>query len=309
MIFFQLVFLYLKGDAKMKQRSVIITQHAKLSYSANSMVVQTMMDINYVPIDDIYLIIVQTTRAVLTTELINQISQHQIKLVFTDSSGQPICETVNYYSNNQTVSTLTSQVNWDTGQKETLWTQLVKTKIQNQITNLKTHDLEYKDLNKQLDAVKSNDSTNREAVVARSYFVRLFGETFVRKQETPINAALNYGYSIILAEINRNIVANGYTPTIGIHHHREDNHFNFGSDLIEPFRPIIDDWISNQKFYEFTSDIKFGLVRLLSAEVRYRGRSMYLNNAVTQYVMDCVKFLNGKKEMTTIELELIGYEV
>ena len=149
-----------------------------------------------------------------------------------------------------------------------------------------------------------DDVTNREAVVARKYFSLLFESESSRRDFSPVNAALNYGYAIILSAVNREIVTNGYLTQLGIHHHSQENNFNLGSDLMEPFRPIIDWWVKQKQFNEFTPDIKFGLVGLLDIEMKYNGENTILRNAISKHVTNCLKYLSGETDNIKIEVEI-----
>lgn len=278
-------------------RSVIVSQHAKLSYASHSMVVQTMEGINQIPIDDIYLLLIGTTQAVVTCELINQLNKVNAKVIFTDDQGNPTSELTNNYPNNRNIEMINKQVFWDDGRKEVLWTRIVSRKIINQINVLRMRtDEDVSELNDELGKLEIGDTSNREAVVARKYFKLLFDEDFNRRKTSAINAALNYGYAILLANFNREIVSKGFVTYFGIHHHSLENSFNLSSDLMEPFRPVVDYWISFKKFNSLTPDIKFGLVELLNLEIMYNGKNVILKNAISEYVKDCLDYLNNGKE-------------
>lgn len=139
-------------------------------------------------------------------------------------------------------------------------------------------------------------------MIAQKYFPRLFESNFNRRRENAINSALNYGYSIILAAVNKEIVSYGYLTQLGIHHHSEENQFNLGSDLMEIFRPVVDYWVTFQKFNELTPDIKYGLVDMLNLKLKYNGKNMLLRNIITLYVRNCIDYLN-------YELKNIDFEV
>jgi CRISPR-associated endonuclease Cas1 subtype II len=283
-------------------RSVIITQHAKLSYSSHMMIVQTNDGINQIPIDDISILLISTTRAVITTALISELAQVGTKVIFTDGTNQPICETVGYYPNNRSVKLLQEQVNWDEQRKEVLWTKIVGSKMTNQVNVLAFYKKDTTEVNEELDKLEVADPSNREAVVARKYFPLLFNNDFSRRNGSAINSALDYGYSILLSSINQEIVSNGYLTYIGIHHRGEENPFNLGSDLMEPFRPVVDFWIASQKFDQLTPDVKYGLVQLLSMEIGFNGKSTLLKNALTEHVRNCLKYLSGKSNKIQIEV-------
>lgn len=250
-------------------RNVIITQHSKLSYSNNAMIVQNKDGINQIPLVDMDILLISTTQAVITSALVGKLAESGIKVIFTDNKNEPVTETVNYYPNNRSLGTYLQQYEWNDHVKEILWTKIVRSKIINQIKVLKNYQIDCQDLKNELDKLEINDMTNREAVVARKYFEKLFGNKYSRKDFTPMNAALNYGYSILLSAVNKEIVSAGYVTYLGIHHQSQENMFNFGSDLMEPFRPVVDYWLADKNFLDFTPDIKYGLVDLLNLEIKY----------------------------------------
>ena len=184
-------------------RSVIITQHAKMTYSMNMMVVQTRDGISQIPIADINLLLVSTTQAVITSALISKLAENQTKVIFVDEKDEPVVETVGYYPGARNLSKLNNQFNWDLQLKEKLWTKIVDRKITNQIAVLKNYQLEWQNVQDELDQLELNDATNREAIAARKYFVTLFDKTFIRRDNNAVNGALDYGYAILLASFNR----------------------------------------------------------------------------------------------------------
>ena len=287
-------------------RSVIITQHAKLTYSMQMMIVQTRDGINQIPIEDINLLLVSTTQAVITSALINKLAQNQTKVIFVDEKGNPIVETAVYYPGTRNMAKLTQQFNWDEHLKEVLWTKIVSQKIKNQIAVLANYHLNKDEVQSELDQLEINDESNREAIAARKYFMLLFDKNFVRRDTSAINAALDYGYAILLSSFNREIAMNGYLTYFGIHHCSQENPFNLASDLMEPFRPFVDYWVkAHEKIKELTPDIKYGLVELLSLEIKFNGKKTLLTNAITVYVRECLKFLSGdSKELPEMEMSL-----
>ena len=287
-------------------RSVIITQHAKLTYSMQMMIVQTRDGINQIPIEDINLLLVSTTQAVITSALISKLAQNQTKVIFVDEKGNPIVETAVYYPGTRNMAKLTQQFNWDDHLKEVLWTKIVSQKIKNQIAVLANYQLNKDEVQSELDQLEINDESNREAIAARKYFMLLFDKNFVRRDTSAINAALDYGYAILLSSFNREIAMNGYLTYFGIHHCSQENQFNLASDLMEPFRPFIDYWVkAHERIKELTPDIKYGLVELLSLEIKFNGKKTLLTNAITVYVRECLKFLSGdSKELPEMEMSL-----
>lgn len=123
------------------------------------------------------------------------------------------------------------------------------------------------------------------------FFAGLFSQDFVRGMETATNAALNYGYQILLSCFNREIKICGYLTEIGIHHQSQHNHFNLASDLMEPFRPLVDEIVYENITNNFGKEEKRIIQSLLHKSVNISNRSQVLTNAIgiyTKSVMDAL---------------------
>ena len=142
--------------------------------------------------------------------------------------------------------------------------------------------------------IQYGDSTNREGHAAKVYFNALFGKEFTRTADCNINAALNYGYSILLSSFTREIVANGYITQLGLFHDNMFNQFNLASDLMEPFRPIVDELVYDMELGTFEKEEKMKLVNILNQTVRINDRSEYVNNAVKIYCKSIFDSLEDK---------------
>lgn len=231
----------------MTWRVVVIENRAKLELKLSHLVVrQDGNKIHKIYLKDISHIIVNTTEVSITFALLNEIVKNKIKLIFCDEKRNPAAEVAPYYSSYNTSEKIRSQIKWDEYIKGDVWQLIVKQKIKNQMDLLKScKKPEYKMLEKYIDEVEFKDATNREGHAAKVYFNALFGKAFSRSDDSNINAALNYGYSILLSSINRQVVSNGYITQIGIFHDNMFNQFNLSSDLIEPWRAIVDDHVYN----------------------------------------------------------------
>ena len=128
----------------------------------------------------------------------------------------------------------------------------------------------------------------------------MFGKDFTRTSDCNINAALNYGYSIILSSFTREIVANGYITQIGLFHDNMFNQFNLASDLMEPFRPIVDELVFNMELHDFEKSEKMELVNLLNKQVYINNRTEYINNAIKIYCKSVFDAL-GDKDIAMIK--------
>ena len=121
-----------------------------------------------------------------------------------------------------------------------------------------------------------------------------------------MNAALNYGYAIFLSSVNREIVSNGYITQIGIFHDNMFNDFNLGSDLVEPLRMIVDEYVYTHQPEEFGHNEKMALLDLLNQEVWIDGRRQVLNNAIKIY---CKSVFEALKQEDAQIIRFIGNEL
>ncbi len=140
--------------------------------------------------------------------------------------------------------------------------------------------------------VEPADASNREGHAAKVYFNALFGMEFTRSEDSPINSALNYGYSLILSAFNREIAANGYLTQLGIFHDNMFNHFNLSSDLMEPFRIIADRYVKASMPQEFGKDEKHYMWRILENTVVIDGSLQMVSNAIKIYTHSVFEAIN-----------------
>lgn len=185
------------------------------------------------------------------------------------------------------------QMEWTKETKSMIWTEIVTDKIRQQKVFLSSLEKEEAHLLEDyISQIELGDVTNREGHAAKVYFNALFGLDFTRSADVPINAALNYGYTIILSTFNREVVSNGYITQIGLFHDNMFNQFNLGSDLMEPFRILVDRKVYAMQPDKFEHDEKMKLVNILNDEVKIDGRIMYVNNAIKVYCKSIFDALN-----------------
>lgn len=143
-----------------------------------------------------------------------------------------------------------------------------------------------------IEELEVGDVTNREGHAAKVYFNALFGKDFTRSRDCIINAALNYGYSLILSCISREVTAHGYITQLGLFHSNMFNQFNLSCDLMEPFRIIIDRWVYKNTPTVFGKEEKHTIVSLLSTTVMINESEQYLSNAMRFYCRSVFEALN-----------------
>lgn len=276
----------------MSWRVVVISKRAKLDYQLGYLVVRNE-SVTKIHLGEISTLLIESTAVSITTSLLAELTKKKIKVIFCDEKRNPSSELVGYYGSHDTSSKVRNQIQWSRNSKDTVWTEIVTEKIRKQKKLLEYQGKEEsKLLNSYLQEIKWNDETNREGHAAKVYFNALFGLDFTRTTDCPVNAALNYGYSIILSAFTREITANGYITQLGLFHDNMFNQFNLASDLMEPFRVLVDKEVLEMKFEEFEVDEKRRLVNILNHEVVIDGKVQYVNNAVKIYCKSVFDALN-----------------
>ena len=267
----------------MSWRTIVISKRAKLDLQLGYMVVRSE-EVTKIVLSEISTILIESTAVSLTTGLLAELSKRKIKVIFCDEKRNPSSELVSYYGSHDTSNKIRKQVAWKQNTKEAVWTEIVTEKIRKQKEILEILGKEESEiLSSYIKEITWNDGTNREGHAAKVYFNALFGLDFTRTEDNYINAGLNYGYSIILSAFTREIVANGYITQLGLFHDNMFNQFNLASDLMEPFRVLIDQKILQMKLIDFEHNEKMQLVDVLNQEVLIDGKKQYVNNAIKIY--------------------------
>lgn len=275
--------------------------HLKL-YLDNLKVVREESEI-LIPLSDIHTIIVDNQQTVVTGRLINKLAEYHILLIFCDEKHLPNIYAVAPHSHYQASRVLEKQIQWKDNTKDLMWQKILQIKINNQASVLEhlkkdTEDIYF--LKTMADNVQPGDVSNREGHAAKAYFQSLFGKDFIRSRESTdgINSGLNYGYIVMRSAIARTIVAYGLQPAFGIGHYNQYNAFNLADDLIEPFRPIVDLWVSIMMTSESYLDkkTKHRIVHLISTnKILIGNQKQTILNAIEILVQTFIKGMNENK--------------
>ena len=282
----------------MAWRCVIIDSPCKVSVANNYLIVRTEQ-IKQIHLPEISFLMLACPAINITGVALYELSRNKIKVVFCDEKRNPYGEIVNLYGSHNCAKQLKKQLAWDTIFAAFAAAKIISNKIYNQATLLTKlgFDERARMLTAYADEVLPADSTNREGHAAKVYFNTLFGLDFSRDKDCSINAALNYGYSVLLSLINREIVNCGRLTQLGIHHCNEFNQFNLSCDFMEPFRPVIDRIVLLFDETENT-DYKLKLIDSLNVKTKIKGQVTTLENAIGIYVRSVIDALNtGDKEL------------
>ena len=279
----------------MSFRTIVITKQSKLNYKNKFLVVKQDDDEKYIHLSEIDTIIVDSISSSVSTYLLKELADSKINIIFCNEKHNPFGELSCYYGNHNSSKKINLQFNWNKDTKDKLWQSIIKNKIINQALMLsKIKSDKYDILLSYIDDVLVADKTNREGHAAKVYFNALFGKNFVRNDSDNINAALNYGYSILLSTINKEIIANGYLTQIGIHHKNEFNEFNLTCDLMEPFRVIIDNFVYYNQDRELNSEYKLDIINIFNNKFNYENKNYILKDIIKMYVKNTLEILNNE---------------
>jgi len=278
-------------------RTIVVNQHSKLSYKNNHLIYKDSSRTEMIHLSEIDILLLETTDIVLSTMLIKRLSDENILVVFCDDKRLPVAQLMPYYGKHDSSLQFSKQIEWTEQVKGVVWTEIISQKIFNQAVFLYEVGLDKKSesLTRLYEELQIFDPTNREGHAARIYFNALFGNDFNREKSNDINAGLDYGYSLLLSMFAREIVATGCVTQLGLKHSNQFNPFNFASDIMEPFRPIIDRIVYENRDCEF-NNIKIKLFRIFIDNYEYSGKEMFLSNIISDYTKKIVKALNNEGE-------------
>ena len=278
----------------MSWRTIVVSNTSKLDYQLGFMVVRGEETVK-VHINEIEMVIIESTAVSLTAYLLNELVKNKVKVIFCDEKRNPSSELLPYYGSHDTSAKIRHQMDWTRDNKAAVWTEIVTDKIRKQAEHLTDlNKPEAKLLNHYIEEMAFGDETNREGHAAKVYFNALFGRDFTRTEDNPINAALNYGYSLIMSQFSREVVSNGYITQIGLFHDNMFNQFNLACDLMEPYRPIIDRMVVEMQPKQFETDEKHQMLTVLNKEVVIDGKKELLAKAVKIYSRSVFDALNDQ---------------
>lgn len=277
----------------MSWRTVVISSRCKLDLKMGYMVIRGE-DVRRVFLDEIAVVMIENPAVSMTGCLLSGLMERKIKVIFCDNKRLPQGELVPHYGSHDTSRKIRTQIAWTAPIKGAVWGRIVALKIQKQAEflletgHIQEHDL----LKSYIGQLEFQDATNREGHAAKVYFNGIFGMDFTRSADSPINAALNYGYAILLSAFAREITANGYLTQMGLHHENVFNRFNLASDLMEPFRILVDRAVYAAQPTQLDKSTKRILLDLLNGYVFFGKEKQTVLNAIGSYARSVFEALN-----------------
>lgn len=256
-----------------------------------------------IPIEDIGVVVLDNRRITITTGAMEALLGNNCAIITCDSTSLPVGLMLPLCGNTTQTERFRNQIDASLPLKKQLWQQTIRQKILNQAMVLSRNTgAVVKNMQVWANEVKSGDTDNLEARAATYYWRNIFPTlpNFVRGREgEPPNNLLNYGYAILRACVARGLVGSGLLPTLGIHHHNRYNAYCLADDIMEPYRPFVDDLVINimqhyPDYSELTLSIKAELLTIPSLDVMLDGKRSPLMVAVGQTTASLAKCFNGE---------------
>ena len=255
------------------------------------------------PIEDLGVVVLDNKQVTITSGLLDALLENNCAVITCDSKSMPIGLMLPLYGNTTQNERFRQQLDASLPLKKQLWQQTIQMKINNQASVLKDCvDEEVRCMRVWASDVRSGDPDNLEARAAAYYWKSLFAdiEGFTREREGIYpNNLLYYGYAILRAVVARGLVTSGLLPTLGIHHHNRYNAYCLADDIMEPYRPYVDELVFklvqiNGKVLDLTKEIKAKLLEIPTLEVKIGGKRSPLMVAVGQTTASLYKCFSGE---------------
>lgn len=295
-------------------RIVYIEESDNVSSYLDNVKIKRLSDDILIPYKDIHTLIIDNYKTNLTTNFLIKCAEYKINLIICGLEHLPIALVSPIFGYSQSPLILKKQIEWNDDLKKKLHKKIIKGKIFNQIQvlDLNNKSTEVIDKLKQfMEQVLDGDITNREGLAAKIYFRELFGKNFIRFNEDIINASLNYGYTILRTQISKVLISKGLNTSLGIFHRGIDNQFNLSDDIIEVFRPIVDNYVYNNMLKKecFTREDRMNIIKLTTKNMKYNEKKNTFFNVINLYVSLILEKIDIN-EIEDIEMPLISnYDV
>lgn len=256
-------------------------------------------------IEDIGVVILDNRRITITSGVMEALLENNCAVITCNQKSMPVGLLLPLCGNTTQNERFRSQLEASLPLRKQLWQQTIKQKILNQEFVLRTNtDKETNCMRVWSNDVRSGDPDNLEARAAAYYWKNLFINypNFVRDREgTPPNNLLNYGYAILRAIIARALVGSGLLPTLGIHHHNRYNAYCLADDIMEPYRPYVDQLVLdiiqyNSEISDITRDLKMRLLGIPMLDVVINGKRSPLMIAAQQTTASLARCFAGENK-------------
>lgn len=294
----------LMEGAPMAKHTVCIQSPAKISIRHGALhVCQEDDKIFEIPLEDIWVLILETSRVSITSAALSRLANAGIGTMTCGSNHLPNGLLLPLGAHSRHAAIVDQQLAMSMPLRKRLWQQIVVRKIENQARVLELQGQECARVRQYARSVQSGDKTNRESVAASAYFKKLF--EIGTRRDGPYSAPLDYGYAVLRAGIGREAAAHGWLVSRGIHHDNNLNAFNLVDDLIEPFRPAVDLLVCERRLAgNLTPEVKAHLASVFEMLVEVKDKKVPIQHAI-ELELNSLKNSVTNRDASLLELPKI----
>ena len=199
------------------------------------------------PIEDIGYVVLDHPQLTVSYAAMQKLAANNVAVIYCDDKHLPASMLLSLDAHHTQNERFRQQLQVSEPLKKQLWKQTVEAKITNQALLLQKYGGNAQPLLRLAANVASGDTTNREGQAARIYWLHIFapfiGPIERDRYGAPPNNLLNYGYALLRAATARALAGAGLLCTLGIHHHNRYNAFALADDIMEPYRPFVDELV------------------------------------------------------------------
>lgn len=285
----------------MLKKSILVENKATLNTRNNQLIIKSDIRESSIPIEDIGFLVIDNREIYISISAMNQLVKNNAALIICDEVHLPNGMFLNLNSHHIQQEIFKNQIEASVPLKKQLWQQTVVEKIQNQGILLQKITGKKNQFEFIASKVLSGDTSNMEGVAASAYWKSFFEMDFKRERfgDYP-NNFLNYGYAILRAATARALAGSGLLNTLGIHHKSKYNAFALADDIMEPFRPLVDEivWelIQHYDEQELTTAIKSELVQVTARTVYFEDEKSPLMVALQKTAASLQKCYLGERK-------------
>jgi CRISPR-associated protein Cas1 len=287
----------LKKTLLIENKSSIISKNLQL-------VIKSETREGTVPIEEIGFIILDHPEIYISMPAMNLLIENNSAVIICNRNHLPNGQFLNLNSHHIQQEIFKNQIEASLPLKKQLWQQTIIEKITNQGILLQKITGQKNTLDFLASKVLSGDSNNMEGVAASQYWKSFFETTdiaFKRERfgDYP-NNFLNYGYAILRAATARALSGSGLLNTLGIHHKSKYNAFALADDIMEPFRPLVDEKvfeiIKQYEEQDLNTKIKADLLQILTRTVYFEDEKSPLMVALQKTASSLQQCYTGERK-------------
>ena len=289
----------------MLKKSILIENKSSVSVKNLQLIIKSEIRESSIPIEEIGFLVIDNPETFLSIPAMNLLVENNTALIICSQNHLPNGMFLNLNSHHIQQEIFKNQINASVPLKKQLWQQTVIEKISNQGILLQKLTDQKNNFDFLASKVLSGDTSNMEGVAANFYWKSFFECDFKRERfgDYP-NIFLNYGYAILRAATARALSGSGLLNTLGIHHKSKYNAFALADDIMEPFRPVVDEavWkiMQNYSEQELNTKIKAELLQILT-------RTVYFKNEKSPLMVALQKTASSLQQCYTGERKKIKY--